>query len=148
VPILPALAAELRAHRSRVAERSLVRVKPDELVFTTATGRPHGRRNLLRAIYTAGDAAGLNGEGVEPVGVHDLRHSFVALALAAGDSSGDRRACPSCKPARGRRRLRGPDDRKPRAARREARSGVRHPIGLTRLTRVTNGRKRACVRTS
>jgi integrase len=84
VPILPALAAELRAHRSRVAARSLVRVKPDELVFTTATGRPHGRRNVLRAVYAAGDAAGLNSDGLERVGVHDLRHSFVALALAAG----------------------------------------------------------------
>src|SRR5581483_10900969 len=30
------------------------------------------------------DAAGLNGEGRERVGVHDLRHSFVAVALAAG----------------------------------------------------------------
>jgi len=47
-------------------------------------GRPHGRRNPLRAVYAAGDAAGLNGEGRERVGVHDLRHSFVAVALAAG----------------------------------------------------------------
>jgi integrase len=31
-----------------------------------------------------GDAAGLNGDGVEPVGLHDLRHSFVALALDSG----------------------------------------------------------------
>jgi integrase len=84
VPILPALGAELRAHRAKVAERSLANVKPDALVFTTATGRPHGRRNLLRAVYAAGDAAGLNPDGFERVGVHDLRHSFVALALAAG----------------------------------------------------------------
>jgi integrase len=84
LPLLPVLAAELRAHRARVAGRSLARLKPDALVFTTARGRPHGRRNVLRAVYAAGDAAGLNGDGREPVGVHDLRHSFVAVALAAG----------------------------------------------------------------
>jgi hypothetical protein len=32
----------------------------------------------------AGDAAGLNGGGREPVAVHNLRHSFVAIALANG----------------------------------------------------------------
>jgi integrase len=84
VPLLPALAAELRAHRSRVAGQALARLQPDALVFTTSRGRPHGRRNVLRAVYAAGDAAGLNDEGRERVGVHDLRHSFVAVALAAG----------------------------------------------------------------
>jgi integrase len=39
---------------------------------------------VLRAVYAAGDSAGLNGHDREPVGVHDLRHSFVAVALAAG----------------------------------------------------------------
>ncbi len=34
--------------------------------------------------FVAGDAAGLNGDGRERVGLHDLRHSFVANALAAG----------------------------------------------------------------
>jgi integrase len=84
VPVLPALAAELRAHRSRVAGKALSRVQPDALVFTTSQGKPHGRRNVLRAVYAAGDTAGLNGDDREPVGVHDLRHSFVAIALAAG----------------------------------------------------------------
>lgn len=71
-PALPALVEELRAHRSRVAEQALARVHPDALVFTTARGKPHGRRNVLRAVYAAGDAAGLNGDDREPVGVHDL----------------------------------------------------------------------------
>jgi integrase len=84
VPLLPTLADELRAHRSRVAAQALARARPDALVFTTARGRPHGRRNVLRAVYAAGHATGLNGDDREPVGVHDLRHSFVALALAAG----------------------------------------------------------------
>jgi integrase len=49
-------------------------------VFVTSRGRPQSRRNALRAIHAAGDAAGLN-EGREQVGLHDLRHSFVGLAL-------------------------------------------------------------------
>ncbi len=84
VPILPPLAAELRAHRVRVAGRSLAQVGRDALVFTTSRGKPQGARNALRAVHAAGKAAGLNGDGREPVGLHDLRHSFVAIALASG----------------------------------------------------------------
>ena len=58
----------------------------DAFVFTTARGKPQSRRNALRAVHSAGDAAGLNGAGRDPVGLHDLRHSFVALALEAGVS--------------------------------------------------------------
>jgi integrase len=54
------------------------------LVFTTARGRPQSRRNALRALHAAGEKAGLNPEGDEPVGLHDLRHSFVALGLDGG----------------------------------------------------------------
>jgi integrase len=86
VPLLPRLARELREHRSRQAGRDLRRVHADALIFTTSRGKPQSRRNALRAVYTAGDAAGLNGDGREPVGLHDLRHSFVALALDAGAS--------------------------------------------------------------
>ena len=84
VPLLPALARELREHRSRQASRDLRLVHADALVFTTARGKPQSRRNALRAVHEAGDAAGLNPEGRQRVGLHDLRHSFVALALAAG----------------------------------------------------------------
>jgi integrase len=84
VPLLPKLAKELKEHRSRVAGQALARVQPDALMFTTLRGKPQSRRNVLRAVHVAGDAAGLNGEGRERVGVHDLRHSFVAVALAAG----------------------------------------------------------------
>jgi integrase len=55
----------------------------DALVFTTATGKPQSRRNALRAVHRAAEAVGLNREGVEPVGIHDLRHSFIAIALAS-----------------------------------------------------------------
>jgi integrase len=55
-------------------------------VFQTLRGRPQSRRNALRAVHAAGDAAKLNGNEREPVGLHDLRHSYVALALASGAS--------------------------------------------------------------
>ncbi len=66
------------------AGRDLRLVHRDALVFTTSRGKPQSRRNALRAVHAAGDAAGLNGEGRERVGLHDLRHSFVAVALAGG----------------------------------------------------------------
>jgi integrase len=84
--LLPALERELRAHRARQAGKNLALVKPDALVFVTARGEPQSRRNALRALHKAGDNAGLNPKGTEPVGLHDLRHSFVALALDAGMS--------------------------------------------------------------
>jgi integrase len=84
VPMLPVLARELRAHRSRQAERDLRLVHRSALVFTTANGKPQSRRNALRALHAAGDAAGLNPPGEEKVGLHDLRHSLVGLALDAG----------------------------------------------------------------
>jgi integrase len=86
VPILPALGRELRKHRSRQAGRGLSFLHPDALVFTTARGKPQSRRNALRAVHAAGEAAGLNGDGREPVGLHDLRHSYITLALDAGAS--------------------------------------------------------------
>jgi integrase len=84
VPLLPRLARELRAHHQRQRARGFDRVRPDALVFSTTRGRPQSRRNALRAIHKAGDDVGLNTDGREKVGVHDLRHSFVANALAAG----------------------------------------------------------------
>lgn len=84
VPLIADLVAELRTHRSRVAERGLARVRPDALVFSTRTGLPHHRKNALRAVYRAGDAARLNPIGRPKVGCHSLRHSAAALLLAAG----------------------------------------------------------------
>ena len=86
VPMLPALERELRAHRVRQASVDLRLVHRDALIFTTASGQPQSRRNALRALHAAGDTAGLNGDDVEPVGLHDLRHSLVALVLDSGRS--------------------------------------------------------------
>lgn len=84
VDLLPAVARELRAHHARQRANGFQRVRADALVFQTARGKPQSRRNALRAVRAAGDAAGLNGDDRQPVGMHDLRHSFVANALAAG----------------------------------------------------------------
>jgi integrase len=84
VPLLPRLANELKALRTREAAKGFARVKPDSLAFVTSRGKPQSRRNALRAVHAAGDAAGLNPEGRQPVGLHDLRHSFAAVALAHG----------------------------------------------------------------
>jgi integrase len=76
VPMTADMVRELQAHRRRVG-LDLRRVRPDALLF------PHDRRNALRAVYTAGDRAGLNPAGVEKIGLHDLRHSCAGLLFAA-----------------------------------------------------------------
>jgi integrase len=85
VPLLPALERELRAHRLRQAEIDLRLVRASSLVFTTSQGKPQLRRNALRALHNAGDAAGLRGENVQRIGNHDLRHSYISLALDAAN---------------------------------------------------------------
>jgi len=82
VPMTADLTAEMRAHRSR--QLTLVRRKPEALVFQTSNGRPNDRHNAARAIRAAGDAAKLNPEGAKKVAPHDLRHSCAGLLLAAG----------------------------------------------------------------
>jgi integrase len=78
IPLLPALARELRAHRERQAGIG------DALVFQTASGKPVHRRNVLRAVNAASEKAKLVAEGQERVGVHDLRHSLAANAFGLG----------------------------------------------------------------
>lgn len=81
VPLTADLVAELKAHRRRAAEHGLQRVHRDALVF------PHDRRNVLRAVYAAGDRAGLNPDVVSKVSCHDLRHSCAGLLFSAGVSA-------------------------------------------------------------
>jgi integrase len=87
VPMLPVVRRELVAHRKRQADYGLARLHADALVFTTARGEPQSRRNALRAVHRAGDAVGLNGEGQQPVGLHDLRHTLVSVAFASSLSA-------------------------------------------------------------
>jgi integrase len=81
VPMIEPLLAELKAHRSTLAGKGLHLTRADALVFT------QHRRNVLRAVYKAGDDAGLNPEGAERVGCHDLRHSCAGLLFAAGQTA-------------------------------------------------------------
>lgn len=91
VPMLPALRRELVAHRKRMAERGIALIGPDKFVFVKERG-PKAHRDerymaanvVETAIKHAADRAGLNPPGLPPLGVHDLRHSFVALALENG----------------------------------------------------------------
>lgn len=84
LPLLPALKRILLEHRRHQAARGLDTVRGEQLVCLTENGKAQWRRNALRAVRTAGDATGLNPRGRPPVGLHDLRHSFVALALEHG----------------------------------------------------------------
>src|SRR5262245_57496929 len=84
VPMLPALARELRALRERQAKKGFDRIRSDALVFQTSRGKSPSRRNALRALQTAAVKAGLVHEGQEPVGLHDLRHSLAANSFALG----------------------------------------------------------------
>jgi hypothetical protein len=52
-------------------------------VFTTTTGHPQNHRNAPRAVHDAGNRTKLNSDVRPRVGLQDLRHSFVALALAS-----------------------------------------------------------------
>jgi len=83
VPLLPKLAQELKAHRERQARKGFARIQANALVFQTTTqGRTPTRRNVLRAVRSASERAGLVAEGQQPVGNHDLRHSLASYARA------------------------------------------------------------------
>jgi integrase len=90
VPMLPVLRRELLAHRQRMAETSIALIHSDRFVFVKTTGAFKTRGETYRSwdcarlIRAAGDEAGLNPPDLPPVGVHDLRHSFIALALEHG----------------------------------------------------------------
>jgi integrase len=84
LPLLPVLKRSLLKHRLRQASRDIGAVRADRIVFVTARGEPQDRRNALRAIHTAGNNAGLNEAGRQAIGLHDVRHSFIAIALEHG----------------------------------------------------------------
>src|SRR5262245_18279163 len=72
--------------RSRCAFRCWTAARVREVrcaVFQTRRGLSPVRRNVLRAVQTAGDNAGLNPDGAKPVGLHDLRHSAAGVVFEA-----------------------------------------------------------------
>jgi len=73
VPMLPRMQRELRGWRTRQAALGFDRLGQDSLIFQTATGKQQSHRNCFRALTPAASKAKLNGKGVQPLGLHDLR---------------------------------------------------------------------------
>jgi integrase len=82
LPLVDPLGEELKHHQRR--ERDAMRFSETGLVFQTRGRRTPGRRNVHRAVSRAAKKAGLVPPGANPVGVHDLRHSFAAFCLERG----------------------------------------------------------------
>jgi integrase len=82
VSLSPAMITLLTSHR---ATQAAERLRASNLwsdsgfVFTTEFGRPADPRNLLRAVKIASAKSGL-----DPIGVHTLRHTYATVALLNG----------------------------------------------------------------
>jgi integrase len=93
LPLLPALRRELLAHRQWMAGQGIALIHDDRFVFVKTLrpgcggrdlGKPYTESAVAQAIKKVGDKAGLNPPGLPNVTLHDLRHSFVALAIENG----------------------------------------------------------------
>ena len=82
IPLSSEMVDQLKAHRQEALKFG--RHGGSSFVFSTASGLPLHARNVSRAFRLAGDAAGLNREGVEPVSLHDLRHTACSRLIASG----------------------------------------------------------------
>lgn len=63
-------------------QEALESVEPGGLVFTSPEGKPARASQLRRRVW----APAVNAAGLEPLRIHDLRHSAVAFWIAAGAS--------------------------------------------------------------
>ena len=82
VPLLPALERELRAHRSRQASATCGSPTGTRSCSPQPGASPsHAATPSVRFSMQATKSAS-TATGAQPVGLHDLRHSFVAIALA------------------------------------------------------------------
>jgi integrase len=84
IPLLPVVEHVLREHRRNQLARGIAGV--EQLVFTSARGRPLDRHNVRnRGIVPAARKAGLETEGRATVTTHDLRRTFIShLILGLG----------------------------------------------------------------
>lgn len=74
VPLVEQLAHLLAAHKQATPFAA-----PENWVFATGRGTPHGHRNVAqRVLRRAADTAQLNGGGRPPLRFHDLRHTFAS----------------------------------------------------------------------
>ena len=76
------LVAFLNAHRQQALMKGQHR--PGGYVFCTMAGGPFGRRYVAQAITIASQRAGLQPDGVQPLGAHDLRHTHISHLIRAG----------------------------------------------------------------
>jgi integrase len=82
LPMLPVLRRALQEHRRTQGAKNIGLLGESKLVNVTSRGKVQSRRNALRALHNAGVKTGLNTKDNEPIGLHDLRHSLIALAFA------------------------------------------------------------------
>ena len=84
MPLVSVLEQTLREHRKE--QLALGLAARDQLVFTTATGKPLDRHNVRnQGIVIAAEKAGLLAEGTPNVTTHDLRRTFIShLILGLG----------------------------------------------------------------
>ncbi len=74
VPLVEQLAHLLSAHKQATRFAA-----PQDWVFATGRGTPHGHRNVAqRVLRRAANAAQLNGDSWPPLRFHDLRHTFAS----------------------------------------------------------------------
>ena len=72
VPIVGALQEELSGHKARLG-------RDDGLVFGSGAGKPFVTSNVWRRAQVAWRRA-----GIEPIGLHEARHTFASVLIAAG----------------------------------------------------------------
>jgi integrase len=74
VPLVEQLAHLLTAHKQATRFAA-----PQDWVFATGRGTPHGHRNVAQLVLRrAADTAQLDGNGRPPLRFHDLRHTFAS----------------------------------------------------------------------
>ncbi len=80
IDLPPVLVEELKVHRLRQAVE--LEENPHDLVFTTSLGTPMDKRNVTQRILEPA----LRKAGLRKVGFHALRHSYISMLIAQGES--------------------------------------------------------------
>jgi integrase len=75
IPLVRSVMAELERHLAEYVEPG-----PDALIFTTVTGGPLYRGTFWPKVWTPA----VRRAGVDGLRIHDLRHSYVSIMVAAG----------------------------------------------------------------